>query len=52
MKKRKLGIIGGSGLYNIEGFENQKWKKVKSVCVPCKEKADKELLEKLSPKQS
>ena len=24
MKKRKLGIIGGSGLYNIEGFLNGK----------------------------
>ena len=31
MKKRKLGIIGGSGLYNIEGFENEKWKKVKTA---------------------
>ena len=31
MKKRKLGIIGGSGLYNIEGFENKKWKKVKTA---------------------
>ena len=30
MKKRKLGIIGGSGLYKIEGFENTKWKKAKS----------------------
>ena len=29
----------------------QKWKKVKGVCIPCKQKADKELLEKLSPKQ-
>ena len=28
MKKRILGIIGGSGLYNIEGLENIKWKKV------------------------
>jgi len=27
MKKRKLGIIGGSGLYNIDGFEKQRWKK-------------------------
>ncbi len=26
----KIGIIGGSGLYNIEGFSNQKWKKVKT----------------------
>ena len=30
MKNRKLGIIGGSGLYKMEGFEKTKWKKVKS----------------------
>ena len=28
MKKRKIGIIGGSGLYKMEGFEKTKWKKV------------------------
>ena len=28
MKKRKLGIIGGSGLYKIDGFQKNKWKKV------------------------
>ena len=28
MKKRKLGIIGGSGLYKMEGFETTIWKKV------------------------
>tara|TARA_Y100000591_G_scaffold71274_1_gene59248 strand:+ start:1 stop:879 length:879 start_codon:yes stop_codon:yes gene_type:complete len=28
MKKRKLGIIGGSGLYNMDGFQKTKWKKV------------------------
>ena len=28
MKKRILGIIGGSGLYQIEGLENIKWRKV------------------------
>ena len=28
MKKRILGIIGGSGLYQIDGLENVKWKKV------------------------
>ena len=28
MKKRKLGIIGGSGLYQIESLENIKWRKV------------------------
>jgi len=30
MKKRKLGIIGGSGLYKMEGFEKTKWKKMKT----------------------
>ena len=30
MKKRKLGIIGGSGLYKMECFEKTKWKKVKT----------------------
>jgi len=28
MKKRKLGIIGGSGLYKIQGFKKNKWKKI------------------------
>ena len=28
MKKRKLGIIGGSGLYKMDGFEKSKWKKM------------------------
>ena len=28
MKKRTLGIIGGSGLYKMEGFRNTKWIKV------------------------
>ncbi len=26
----RIGIIGGSGLYHIEGFENQKWVKIKT----------------------
>ncbi len=30
MKKRKLGIIGGSGLYKMEGFEKGKWKKLRT----------------------
>ena len=30
MKKRKLGIIGGSGLYKIDGIKTSKWKKVKT----------------------
>ena len=28
MKKRKLGIIGGSGLYKMEGFEKANWLKI------------------------
>ena len=32
MKKRKLGIIGGSGLYKMEGFEKTNWKKIKTAC--------------------
>ncbi len=31
MKKRKLGIIGGSGLYKMEGFEKIKWKKINTA---------------------
>ena len=31
MKKRKLGIIGGSGLYKMEGFVSAKWKKIKTA---------------------
>jgi 5'-methylthioadenosine phosphorylase len=30
MSNHKIGIIGGTGLYNIEGFTNQKWVKVKT----------------------
>jgi 5'-methylthioadenosine phosphorylase len=30
MSKHKIGIIGGSGLYHIEGFTDQKWVKVKT----------------------
>jgi len=30
MSKCKIGIIGGSGLYHIEGFTNQKWVTVKT----------------------
>jgi len=30
MSKHRVGIIGGTGLYNIEGFTNQKWVKVKT----------------------
>jgi len=30
MVKHRIGIIGGSGLYNLEGFTNQKWVKIKT----------------------
>ena len=30
MSKHRIGIIGGSGLYHIEGFTNQKWVKIKT----------------------
>ena len=30
MSKHRIGIIGGTGLYHIEGFTRQKWVKVKT----------------------
>ncbi|HEY1787933.1 MAG TPA: S-methyl-5'-thioadenosine phosphorylase, partial [Verrucomicrobiae bacterium] len=30
MTKHRIGIIGGTGLYNIDGFTGQKWTKVKT----------------------
>ena len=30
MSEQRVGIIGGSGLYDIEGFSNQTWKKVET----------------------
>ncbi|MEO6036444.1 MAG: S-methyl-5'-thioadenosine phosphorylase [Verrucomicrobiota bacterium] len=30
MQNHRIGIIGGSGLYHIEGFTSQKWVKVKT----------------------
>jgi len=30
MTKHRIGIIGGTGLYNIEGFTSQQWMKVKT----------------------
>jgi 5'-methylthioadenosine phosphorylase len=30
MAANRVGIIGGSGLYHIEGFTNQKWVKIKT----------------------
>jgi 5'-methylthioadenosine phosphorylase len=34
MFPNRIGIIGGSGLYNIEGFTNQKWVQVKTPFGP------------------
>ena len=34
MSKHRIGIIGGSGLYNIEGFTNQRWVKIKTPFGP------------------
>ena len=34
MSKHRIGIIGGSGLYHIEGFTRQKWVKVKTPFGP------------------
>lgn len=34
MTKHRIGIIGGSGLYSIEGFTEQKWVKVKTPFGP------------------
>jgi 5'-methylthioadenosine phosphorylase len=30
MGKHRIGIIGGTGLYNIQGFTNQKWVRLKT----------------------
>jgi 5'-methylthioadenosine phosphorylase len=48
MKKRKLGIIGGSGLYKMEGFEKTKWKKIKT---PWGKPSDEILIAKLGGKK-
>ena len=48
MKKRKLGIIGGSGLYKMEGFEKTKWKKMKT---PWGVPSDEILLAKLGSEE-
>ena len=44
MKNRKLGIIGGSGLYKMEGFEKTKWKKIST---PWGKPSDEILIAKL-----
>jgi 5'-methylthioadenosine phosphorylase len=34
MLKHRIGVIGGTGLYHLEGFTNQKWVKVKTPFGP------------------
>jgi len=34
MSQHRIGIIGGSGLYNLEGFTSQKWVKIKTPFGP------------------
>jgi 5'-methylthioadenosine phosphorylase len=34
MSQERIGIIGGSGLYHIEGFTNQQWVKIKTPFGP------------------
>ncbi len=48
MKKRKLGIIGGSGLYKMEGFERSKWKKINT---PWGKPSDEILLAKMGKEE-
>ncbi len=48
MKKRKLGIIGGSGLYKMDGFEKAKWKKVNT---PWGKPSDEILVAKLGSEE-
>ena len=48
MKKRKLGIIGGSGLYKMEGFEKANWKKIKT---PWGEPSDEVLIANFSKEE-
>ena len=48
MKKRKLGIIGGSGLYKMEGFKKTKWKK---IITPWGKPSDDILLAKLEKEE-
>ena len=48
MKKRKLGIIGGSGLYKMEGFEKTKWKKINT---PWGKPSDEILIAKLEKEE-
>ena len=34
MKHHRIGIIGGTGLYHLEGFSNQQWVRLKTPFGP------------------
>ncbi len=34
MTQHRIGMIGGSGLYHLEGFTHQKWVKIKTPFGP------------------
>ncbi len=48
MKKRKLGIIGGSGLYKMEGFKKAKWS---NISTPWGKPSDEILLASLEKEE-
>ena len=48
MKNRKLGIIGGSGLYKMEGFKKTKWKRIST---PWGKPSDEILIAKLGKEE-
>ena len=48
MKVRKLGIIGGSGLYKMDGFEKTKWNKINT---PWGKPSDEILIAKLGSEE-
>ena len=48
MKNRKLGIIGGSGLYKMEGFKKTTWKKINT---PWGKPSDEILIAKLGKEE-
>ena len=48
MTKNKLAIIGGSGLYEIEGLESPKWK---SITTPWGKPSDEVLIAKLDKEE-
>jgi len=48
MQNYRIGIIGGSGLYHIEGFNEQKWTRVKT---PFGSPSDELLLGKIGDRE-